>query len=321
MIYVIDDYIDPDLAYLYGLIFARGSFIESRETRTLLIELEFTNLEAEGITKKVNVREALTLGVYSITNRISDIIGEEVQVHATNHSVIIKINFPRRSMVWRAMREFTNNRDSFRAFELPDFFFEFEPIIHQEFIRGIADGCGFIRPSNRDQAGYHRVYIQITNRNWKLPVQLCKLIQGTMNVPVQVIQWGHPNTREPNRIDVDENHSTWAREHQIKIFAEDFQRIGFCFEYKQDILNELAEENIQNGHNQQRLCNPLRKKPRSPKPNHPCENSSLLPEEIKGRHFNSYFEICLALGCSQGKPSPQLPIEFADDEIEEANSR
>jgi len=310
-----DDYMDPDVAYLYGLIIARGTFREANETKMLYIDLEFTSLEAEGEQRRIiNIREAINIALNRTRDRLSDILGVQPRLIENSYSIGIKVSFPGSTITWRLLRKLTEGKSTYREFTIPEYFYDFDTTILQEFMRGVADGCGFIRPSNQYTDGYHRVYIQIANANWILPIQLCKILQQRLEVPVQVIQWGHPNTREPNRIDVDVNNTSWAREHQIKIFAEDFEKIGFSFAYKREILKELAEKNKSRGHKIRKLCNPLQKRYRREKPPHPCENSPLLPENLKGKHFNSYFEICKALGCDQGIPSPQMTFELAEDE-------
>ena len=42
-----------------------------------------------------------------------------------------------------------------------------------------------------------------------------------LQVPVQNINYGHPNLRDPkNKI----GNRAWAKEHQMKIFAEDYEK-------------------------------------------------------------------------------------------------
>jgi len=99
---------------------------------------------------------------------------------------------------------------------------------------------------NNDQTGKNRVYIEISNRNWFLPTQLCQLLQS-LTVPMQYIGWGHPNIRGGNG-------TSWAKEHQLKIYAEDFQSIGFYITHKNEALEELAEYNKANFTTLQSLC-------------------------------------------------------------------
>ena len=36
---------------------------------------------------------------------------------------------------------------------------------------------------------------------------------------------------------------------------------------------------------------------------HPEEISEKLPQELRGKHFDAYWQICLELGCTQGENS------------------
>jgi len=179
-----NDYMDPDVAYLYGLIIARGEFREMNDTRMLYIDLEFTNLEAEGEQKRIiNIREAINLALNKTRDRITDILGARVRLIENPHSIGIKVSFPSNSIAWRLLRKLTEGKPTYREFTIPEYFYNFDNMILQEFMRGVADGCGFIRPSNQYADGYHRVYIQIVNANWILPIQLCKILQQKMGAP------------------------------------------------------------------------------------------------------------------------------------------
>mgnify|MGYP000020472284 CR=1 FL=1 len=168
-------------------------------------------------------------------------------------------------------------------------------IIKKEFLRGFADVVS-ARYSNRNRWGKCRIYLDVLNPNWRLPVQLCHLLQDYLHVPVDTITWGHPNIRDPKLKDYrNGKRHAWAREHQIKIFADDFKQIGFYMEHKQEILEELAEYNEVKGFEKAKYCDPpkeIRKKPR-----HPEENSDKLPETLRGRHYDSSWQICADLGC------------------------
>jgi len=187
-----DDYMDEDVAYLLGLIYARGSFSESGNERVLLIELEYKNLEASTPSSTYNVDDAVAIALSTINSRLYELLGVHVSHNRGEHSAVINIPFPYNTMPWRMLREFTEYRNSYREFVLPHFFFDFDSDIKREFIRGFGDGCGFVRPSNAYFGDRHRVYLQVGNDNWLLPIQVCSILQITFQVPVQNLQWGHP---------------------------------------------------------------------------------------------------------------------------------
>jgi len=307
-----NDYIDVDLAYILGLIYGHGNIIERGDSLRISIEFSFKKKELEEVQEIKDIRNAIEISISKIRERIRETLGCEVRLLFEENSAKIILIFLSRNISYRIIREFTQWKSSYKNFIIPDYFFDAPIDILREFMIGISDNTGYIRSSNYDQIGRHRVYLQINNSNWYLPVQLCFILQRKLDIPVQLIQWGHPNTREPNKIDVNSDYTNWAREHQIKIHAEEFLKIGFNFQYKQKLVENLANENIKNFPCKYKNCNPLIKRPRYKKPKHPCENSDKLPSKIKGKHFNGYFEICLALGCNQGEK-----IEGEIEEVEE----
>lgn len=306
-----EDYMDEDVAYLMGLILVRGTLVEERDIKRLNIEFPYKSLEATGIKTSINQRDALLLSVNSIRERVNELLDVDFKVEDLNNSVILSAVFTKNTMAWRNLKLLLGGKTSYTEFQLNPAFYEASTDVKKELIRGIADATGTIRPSN-NYYGRHRIYFEINNSNWYLPIQICKLLQEGIGVGVQLIQWGHPNLREPERIDVNPESSTWAREHQIKIFPEEFESIGFCASHKQKILEEFIEYNKKTFHKRHEECNPFEKGIKNPKPSHPCEKHEKIPAQIREKHFDGYWQICQAIGCTQGKLSPQITFDFED---------
>ena len=136
-----------------------------------------------------------------------------------------------------------------------------------------------------------------------MPVQLCALLQGDpLNIPVQTIDQGHPNIRNGFAKEYYKGReNAWAREHQLKIFAEDFESIGFRIEHKNKILKEMADSNRNiKPQSDNKLCMPPKKITKT-KVDHPQEDSEKLPDEIRCKHFDAYWQVCKGLGCTQGE--------------------
>jgi hypothetical protein len=177
-----------------------------------------------------------------------------------------------------------------------------------EYIRGFADASATPTNSDHVQFGagspkFQRIVLQVNHNNWFLPVQICRLLQVHLKVPVQHILWGHPNLRDSNV-----RGRQWAKEHRLRIYAEDFLPIGFQFAFKQKILLEMARFNREQGGGPGRACNPLARHRIRKKRRHKDEKAASLPDALRGKHFNAYFQICQALGCTQGKPSDDLVL-------------
>ena len=296
---ITENYLDLDVAYFLGLISIRGTLHETAGDKRIIIEFPFKNLIAEGIRIHVDQQEQLQIGANLIRDRLYELVETDIDVAKTQDSVKFTTRFLRNSMVWRNIRYQMGGRNSYTEFQVPaSIFASPEVAIKIEYLRGIADAGGFIRDSNRYVNGKRRVYIEVNNPNWVLPVQICSLLQQHLGIPVQTIQWGHPNVRQPGIL--DPKNTSWAKEHQVKIFAEAFGQIGFYIPYKDKILREFIKSDLSAGGVIPPKCNPNRRiRKINRKPRHPGEKSTLLPSHLRKSHFDAYWQICLAMGCQQ----------------------
>ncbi len=303
----IDDYLDGDVAYFMGLVIGRGTIMETPGQRKLCIEFPYTSLEVEGISSSFDQQTAIRLGLSEIRERLLDLLDTDIAIVRKEGSVDFVIRFIRNSMIWRNILLMTNEATSYPYFEIPPVFFE-EAVPadwKREFVRGYADVAGNIREANRYVDGRHRVRLDVLNysTNWQVPVQLCTLLQEQLNVPVQLITWGHPNLGRK------------FREHQINIFAQPFLEIGFSFEYKQKILEEFAAWDTRNIKVSNYPACPGRRPVRKSKPTDPDENNAeKLPAALVGHHYDAYWQICKALGCTCVPAKGfQVEMDFIDD--------
>ena len=93
-----------------------------------------------------------------------------------------------------------------------------------------------------------------------------------------------------------------------------FLRIGFYFDYKQQALEELAQANLALGRPAQSPC-PGQRRLRGRKPPDPQEaNAERLDPALVGRHFDAYWQICRALGCTRRPPPGQQLEMLLEDE-------
>jgi len=306
-----ENYLDHDVAYLLGMIVGRGTLTDNGSERRLVIDFPYRALKAHGLNETFDQPAQLQLAVYKIRSRVEQLVEADFESHNTTRTCQFVMQFRRNNISWRNLMLITEGNTSYRTSVVPKRIFEAPADIQREFVRGMADVCGFIRPANAFY-GRHRVYVEIPMQNWRLPVELCRLLQVCLGVPVQCIQWNHPNTRVPNQ----PRKKLAPREHQVKIFAEAFLKVGFYVDYKQRILEQLAEANSQ--FPPPHPCNPNPKAHQQrEKLAHPGEKSSLIPESIRGMHFNGYYEICTEMGCRQFRPidpSHRESIAEHDDE-------
>jgi len=312
-ILVVDDYIDNDVAYLLGMIMVRGTFHVEGDVKRLLIHFPFQLMEVTGLPgsqMKFDQETEIRLSLDDVRRRINELLEVNVDIERANYEVTLKATFTKNTMSWRNLSLLCDNKSSPSEFLIPNVMFNVPEDIQKEFIRGMADAAASPSYSDRDQIGLQRIVIQFPNSCWVLPIQVCKLLQENLGVNVQHILWGHPNIRTSGQ-----QGESWAKEHRLRIYAEDFASIGFNFKYKQTILDQMVEYNLKNRKNSTRPCNPKIKRIRGKgKAKHEDENSERLPECLRGKHFDSYFFVCMALGCTQGKPGHQIEMEFPEEE-------
>lgn len=316
------DYLDEDLSYLLGLIVARGHIREDG-VKQILIEFPFKGLTAIGIEKEMKQMDSIKLSLLDVTRRIEELTDSRIRQEESPRSVYMIIESMKNTIFWRNIRMILGGRVSYTDFEIPEFIFEADISIKKEFIRGFADIAGSARASNHDWGGRHRIYIDVLNNNWRLPIQLCNLLQDHLEIPVQTITYGHPNTRDPSLAEYKQGREeAWTREHQVKVYADNFLEVGFYIKHKQEILEELADFNLKELGRYTRSCWPP-KTIRRPSEPHPEEGSERLPQELRGKHFDAYWQICCELGCERCKKQkrlvdedvPKWKVTFTDDGV------
>lgn len=274
------DYLDNDVGYFIGLVTARGETSFKGKVKRISVEFPFKNLMVEGIKKKIDQKDQILLSLDRVVNRINELTDVSVRKEESEYSVYLIIESLKNTMFFRNVNMLMNGKSIYYEFQVPDEIFKSDKSIKMEFLRGFADVAGSARWANRNRWKKTRIYLDVLNSpsNWNLPTQICHLLQDHLEVPLDVIQWGHPNTRDPNLKEYKQGREdawAWAREHKIKVFADDFERIGFYMSHKQEILKELADYNREQGFDKAKFCSPPKR--RKSKRIHPSENSEKLP--------------------------------------------
>lgn len=311
---------NAELAYLLGMITGKGTIIRGNAQTEIIIEIPHRNLISEGMDAKLSVKASLD----DIRNILEPLIGTRITSTQIDNKTVLKFTKNNEDFLTREINRHFQRLSSCKDLRIPQEIFNSPLDIKREFMIGLADVTAHVRSSN---AAYgidynHRVYIEIPV-NWFLVVDIGNLLFD-LNVPIHTIDWGHPNMRDPNLEDYNKGKTNvWFREHQIKIFADEFERVGFRIVHKMEALKKLADANREawdksvkeklnraKSETQKekftRMVGHIEiahhkfywetKEIKKPKPSHPMENSDKIPQEIRGRHFNSWKEICEALG-------------------------
>lgn len=295
---------NPDMSYLMGMIVGKGHKITGQAETEFKIEIPHKSLEVEGLETTLSTKASLL----DIKQRLDPVIDSKIDVIKQSKSMtVISFKLNNQSYLATEMnRMLTNNH--YKNFRVPKEIFGATRDIKLEFLRGLSDVTGHIRDSNRafSDPSKHRVYIEIPE-NWYLVVDICNLLKE-VDIPVQTVNWGHPNFRDGNLKDYNRGRKTaWAREHQIKIFADVFEDVGFNIEHKKRALQKFAQTNrdnwkgkkytIDESHRKFYWEKPIRENKK--RPAHPMVNDPSIPIEIRSQNFTSWVYVAKLLGYQQ----------------------
>ena len=297
------DYMDEDVAYLIGLLTAKGKLIESEDNRRLIIVFPYRNLytsapEESGIIH--NIPDKIKIGLFDIQKSLHELLGVEISMEESEGEIQFIAKFDRNTMAWRNIVTIMQGKYNFYEFEINPIVYEMPESIQKCFVQGFADAASM--PSEKDYDGRinrQRIVLQFPQNNWKLPMQMCKLLQVCLQIPVIHIMYGHPSLNRG------------FREHRMRIYPEDFIKVGYGFTFKQEILKALIDKNRVSGATRSKLCNPKAKRTARRKPKDKKEKDERLPLFVR-KHFNSFWRICLACGCKQGK-AQQIEISLDEE--------
>lgn len=286
---------NAQMAYLIGMILGNGEVQRKSDNTTITIELPHKNLiDDEGREVSVYVKSSLA----DIRNIIEPLIGYSLPISQNKRATQFSFTKPNEDYTMREILRFIGNGVHHSTMSMNDELFNMTTDERKELLRGMADVTGYIRKSNIafGQDGCHRVYIEIPG-NWQLVIDIANMLKS-LDIPVQTIDFGHPNFRDSNLKKYNEGKPYyWKKEHQVKIWANEFLPIGFNIEHKQKTLEKYADELLEyldeNKTHKFYWEKPTRKKE---KPFHPMVNDEYLPEAIRGKHFESWTELAKELG-------------------------
>lgn len=289
----LSSFLNEDVAYLLGLIVGRGTVVKSAELNKLIIDFPFKNLEAKSPIdpkKKFDTQMYLSNSLDKIVERLKR-LGLNVSKHndEDNKGVSLVIIWHKTDLTWQFLNYLLNGDFSdYHSFRIPKAVFQADKEKQKEFLRGYFDVTGYVRTSNAQfgKSDQQRIYLEVDHRNWFLVLDLYKLFEK-IAIPIESIDFGHPNFRDPN---FKKAAGFWAKEHQVKIFANQFMTIGSYLKHKQEVLSDLASMNKSGlGSNSEKKFRVREKAENSE------ENSQKLPDFLRGKHFDHYSELLSVL--------------------------
>lgn len=290
-----------EMSYLLGMICGNGEIQRTSINTIVSIDIPHKKLETEEIH---DVKLYVKASIADIRNIIEPLIGAGLTFVQNASSTILSFVKPNTDYLIREINRFVGNAVSHNDISIHSDIFSCTLDERKEFLKGFADVTGYIRRSNAYFNKYeHRVYLEIPN-NWQMVIDICNLLKS-LDIPVQSIDWAHPNMRDGNLKKYNAGEiNFWKKEHQIKIWANEFITIGFGIIHKQQALEMFSDELIAAyiglNKNLQKKTHKYywesKRRINKIKPIHPSENDELIPSKIRGKHFDSWVEIAKELG-------------------------
>ncbi|MDD6401907.1 MAG: hypothetical protein PUG10_09910 [Lachnospiraceae bacterium] len=289
-----------EMAYLLGMITGNGEIQRGTIDTTVSIDIPHKKLETEfQHDVGIYVRASIT----DIREVLEPLLGTALKFTQNATVSILSFRKPNEDYLMREILRYIGGATSSDNIRISSEVYNFTFDERKQFIKGFADVTGYIRRSNYafSEPNY-RVYFEIPH-NWKLVIDFCNLLKS-IDIPVQAIDWAHPNMRDGNLKKFNQGKPDfWKKEHQVKVWALEYQSVGFVILHKQQALDFFAEEQkkpyINSGKDPasrlHRYYWELNQRIRK-KPFHPGENDDFIPLEIRGRHYNSWTEIARDLG-------------------------
>mgnify|MGYP005775448419 CR=1 FL=1 len=289
-----------EMAYLLGMVTGNGE-IQRGTTETIIsIEIPHKKLETEfQHDVSIYVRASIT----DIRQVLEPLLGTALAFAQSANVSLLSFRKPNEDYLMREILRYIGGATSSDNVKISRDVFSFTYDERKQFVKGFADVTGYIRRSNYAfKEPNYRVYFEIPH-NWELVVDFCNLLKS-IDIPVQAIDWAHPNMRDGNLRKYNEGKTDfWKKEHQIKVWALEYQPVGFEVLHKQQALNFFAEEQKKPYIvAEKNVCEHLHryywemKQRVKKKPFHPGENDEFIPAKIRGKHYDSWTEIAKDLG-------------------------
>lgn len=286
---------NTEMAYLVGMILGNGEVQRGDERTTITIDIPHKNLiDDEGLDVSIYVKASLA----DIRAIIEPLLDQNIICTQSQRSTKMSFTIRNQDYTMREIMRLIGNGAHHSTMTMNEELFSLSTEVKKEIMRGIADVTGYIRASNiaYGMDGHHRVYIEIPG-NWDLTINVANMLKD-LDVPVQTIDFGHPNFRDSKLKKYNEGKPLyWKKEHQIKVYANEFLPIGFNIFHKRRALEKYAKELLmyldENETHRYYWEKPIRRKH---KPSHPAEYDDSLPAVIRGKHFESWTDLAKMLG-------------------------
>lgn len=290
-----------EMAYLLGMICGNGEVKRDGNNTTISVEIPHKVIKTgEFHDIPLYVRASIS----NIRNILEPLISNGILSTQSRNATTLYFTKPNSDYLIREILRYTGTGTSHTNMRIHADIFNFSYDERRLFLKGFSDTTAYIRRSNAERGieYMHRVYIEIP-QNWYMVVDICNLLKS-IDIPVQNIDWAHPNIRDGKLTKYNQGYPNfWKKEHQIKIYANEFEKIGFGIEHKNIALNTYAQElktafsiHGQQAENRTHKYYWETRTVNKNKPIHPGEIDEFIPIEVRGKHYNSWKHLAKDLG-------------------------
>ena len=221
-------------AFLLGLISGKGEI--DRSANTVKITLQYGRykhgwIKGGGIAFREE--EVLPRGAQQVYARLKQLATthdslKNVVLHQRNlYRYEIILEFSDRHGLFDLILSWYPVGSSYATFRFPTAKLQASPVeFAKVFMQGYACATGLITDTTRaGPAGRHRVFIRAATANKEILNDVRWLLEQRLNVPVASIHWHE------------------GRDPQLRVYAENFEAIGFGLDWEDRILAACAHEN------------------------------------------------------------------------------
>lgn len=177
--------------------------------------------------------------------------------------------------------------------------------MRRRFIAGLADTIGSTTKSHRRFSDDVQIMsFEISGFRYDFVCQLCKLLYSVKCYPDQIL-WNHPNFHST----MDRYYGSWKKGFKLRVQLDQYARFG-AFAFKTKAESAIENRRLQS---QTNTALPCKERVISVKKTcvHEDENSTLLPENIRGGHYLHNKHVCCVWGCEYA-PYDQVEQLIAD---------
>lgn len=286
-------------AYLLGLIIGNGKIQRGNTETTVAIEFPHKNFRVDNTDIMLHMQASLN----EIRNFLEPTLSSSIRTAQRNSVTTMSFTKPNQDYLITEINRYLRNYSSHENMRIPRDVFDESRETRLAVMQGISDSTAYVRRSNYFFKPYrHRVYVEIPH-NWYLVIDIANLLKS-LDIPIQTIDFAHPNLRDGNMVKYNQGKiNFWKKEHQIKIWAQEYLPVGFKVSHKQRALELFAQEQMQHS-TQSEIIN-LHKfywenAPRSKtRADHPAVDDNSIPSKIRGRQMSGWQQIANELGYNE----------------------